>query len=386
MKLARLLFITLMVFYSVYSVAVSQKKPAQVSKPTTLKYDTSLYRAMQWREIGPFRGGRSIAVAGHPEQPLTYYFGATGGGVWKTTDGGVTWVNISDGFFKSSSVGAIAVAESDPNVIYVGMGEACLRNNISIGDGVYKSEDAGKTWKHLGLAETKVISKIRVHPKDANIVFVAALGNPFAPSPERGVYKSTDGGKTWKKVLYKDEKTGAVDLVIDPTNPRVIYASMWEVYRNFWTLSSGGPGSGLWKSTDGGETWVEISNNPGFPKGIKGRIGIAVSPAKPDLVWALVEAENGGLFKSEDGGATWRKVNDDKRLWQRPFYYMHVFADPKNPDVVYVLNVQFLKSIDGGRTFNVVRTPHSDHHDLWINPNNSSFVVLILGSFLISNH
>ncbi|CUS99287.1 VPS10 domain-containing protein [Candidatus Kryptonium thompsonii] len=375
MKLARLLFITLMIFYSVYSVAVSQKKPAQVSKPTTLKYDTSLYRAMQWREIGPFRGGRSIAVAGHPEQPLTYYFGATGGGVWKTTDGGVTWVNISDGFFKSSSVGAIAVAESDPNVIYVGMGEACLRNNISIGDGVYKSEDAGKTWKHLGLAETKVISKIRVHPKDANIVFVAALGNPFAPSPERGVYKSTDGGKTWKKVLYKDEKTGAVDLVIDPTNPRVIYASMWEVYRNFWTLSSGGPGSGLWKSTDGGETWVEISNNPGFPKGIKGRIGIAVSPAKPDLVWALVEAENGGLFKSEDGGATWRKINDDKRLWQRPFYYMHVFADPKNPDVVYVLNVQFLKSIDGGRTFNVVRTPHSDHHDLWINPNNPDIMI-----------
>ncbi len=354
------------------SFAQRRAEPAKVS---TLKYDTSLYRAMQWREIGPFRGGRSIAVAGHPEQPLTYYFGATGGGVWKTEDGGVTWVNVSDGFFKSSSVGAIAVAESDPNVIYVGMGEACLRNNISIGDGVYKSEDAGKTWRNIGLSETKVISKIRVHPKDANIVYVAALGNPFAPSQERGVYKSTDGGKTWKKVLYKDDKTGAVDLSIDPTNPRIIYASMWEVYRNFWTLSSGGPGSGLWKSTDGGETWFEISNNPGFPKGIKGRIGVSASPAKLGLVWALVEAENGGLFKSEDGGATWRKVNDDKRLWQRPFYYMHVFADPKNPDVVYVLNVQFLKSIDGGRTFNVIQTPHSDHHDLWINPNNPEVMI-----------
>ncbi|MCX7762384.1 MAG: glycosyl hydrolase [Candidatus Kryptonium sp.] len=374
MRFVKLLFIVLISLISISSV-FPQRKTAPAVKPTVLKYDTSLYRAMQWREIGPFRGGRSIAVAGHPDQPLTYYFGATGGGVWKTTDGGVTWVNISDGFFKSSSVGAIAVAESDPNVIYVGMGESCLRNTIIIGDGVYKSEDAGKTWKNIGLAETKVISKIRIHPKDANIALVAALGNPFAPSPDRGVYKSTDGGKTWRKVLYKDEKTGAVDLVIDPTNPRVIYASLWEVYRNFWSLSSGGPGSGLWKSTDGGETWFEISNNPGFPRGIKGRIGIAVSAAKPGLVWALVEAENGGLFKSEDGGATWRKVNDDKRLWQRPFYYMHVFADPKNPDVVYVLNVQFLKSVDGGRTFTVIQTPHVDHHDLWINPKDPNIMI-----------
>ena len=377
MKAKSLLFYLLVL--ALFIVAVhpiySQRKAQPVQGQAILKYDTSLYRALQWREIGPFRGGRSIAVAGHPAQPLTYYFGATGGGVWKTEDGGFTWVNISDGFFKTSSVGAIAVAESDPNVIYVGMGEACLRNNISIGDGVYKSEDAGKTWRNVGLAETKVISKIRVHPKDADIVYVAALGNPFSPSKERGVYKSTDGGKTWKKVLYKDEKTGAVDISIDPTNPRIIYAAMWEVYRNFWTLSSGGPGSGLWKSTDGGETWFEISNNPGFPRGIKGKIGIAVSPAKPGLIWALVEAENGGLYKSEDGGATWRKVNDDKRLWERPFYYMHVFADPKNPDVVYVLNVQFLKSIDGGRTFNTIRTPHSDHHDLWINPENPKIMI-----------
>jgi len=374
MRVKNLLFLFGFILLFSFVSSFAQKKTEPV-KAQPFKYDTSLYRAMQWREIGPFRGGRSIAVAGHPEQPLTYYFGATGGGVWKTEDGGATWVNVSDGFLKSSSVGAIAVAESDPNVIYIGMGESCLRNNIIIGDGVYKSEDAGKTWKHLGLAETKVISKIRIHPKDENIVYVAALGNPFAPSPERGVYKSTDGGKTWRKVLYKDEKTGAVDLSIDPTNPRVIYASMWEVYRNFWTLSSGGPGSGLWKSTDGGETWFEISNNPGFPKGIKGKIGVSASPAKPGLVWALVEAENGGLFKSEDGGATWRKVNDDKRLWERPFYYMHVFSDPKNPDVVYVLNVQFLKSIDGGRTFTTVRTPHSDHHDLWINPKDPNIMI-----------
>jgi photosystem II stability/assembly factor-like uncharacterized protein len=338
------------------------------SKPAP-KYDPSLFKALQWREIGPFRGGRSVAVAGHPDQPLTYYFGGTGGGVWKTEDGGQTWVNISDGFFKTGSVGAIAVAASDPNVIYVGMGEACIRGNVSPGDGVYKSEDAGKTWKHVGLAETQTIGEIRVHPKDANLVYVAALGHTFGPSSERGVFRSKDGGKTWEKVLSKDDKTGAIDLSLDPNNPRVIYAALWEAYRNPWSMNSGGPGSGLHKSTDGGDTWTDLSNNPGIPRGVKGKIGVAVSPVNPDRVWASIEAEEGGIFRSDDGGKTWRRTSDSRNLRQRAWYYSHIYADPKALDTVYVLNVQFSKSVDGGRTFTTIQAPHGDHHDLWIDPN-----------------
>jgi len=337
---------------------------------STLKYDTTLYNKMQWREIGPFRGGRSIAVAGHPQQPYVFYFGgAGGGGVWKTDDGGMTWSNVSDGYFKNGSVGAIAVAESDPNVVYVGMGEACIRGNVSPGDGVYKSEDAGKTWRHVGLAETQTIGRVRVHPGNPDVVYVAAPGHLFGRNPERGVFRSRDGGKTWQKILYVDDKTGAVDLILDPLNPRIIYATLWEASRTPWSMSSGGPSSGLRKSTDGGETWIDLSSNRGMPKGIKGRIGVAVSQAKADLVWAMVEAERGGLYRSDDGGKTWRRTSDDARGRQRPWYYTHVYADPKNPDVVYVLNVQFLKSIDGGRTFSTVRVPHGDNHDLWIDPN-----------------
>ncbi|MEK6754943.1 MAG: glycosyl hydrolase [Bacteroidota bacterium] len=334
-------------------------------------YDTTLYSKMQWREIGPFRGGRSVAVAGHPTQPYTFFFGgAGGGGVWKTEDGGNTWTNVSDGYFKNGSVGAIAVAESDPNVVYVGMGEACIRGNVAPGDGVYKSEDGGKTWKHVGLAETQTIGRVRVHPTNTDLVYVAALGHVFGKNPERGVFRSKDGGKTWQKVLYKDDKTGAVDLILDPLNPRIIYAAMWEASRNPWSMSSGGPNSGLWKSTDGGDTWTDLSSNRGMPKGLKGRIGVAASGAKVDRVWAMIEAEQGGLYRSDDGGKTWRRASDDARARQRPWYYTHVYADPKNADVVYVLNVQFLKSIDGGRTFSTVSVPHGDNHDLWIDPNN----------------
>lgn len=350
-------------------LSLSSPEPAPARQKSSMKYDTTLYRALQWREIGPFRGGRSIAVAGHKDQPWTYYFGATGGGIWKTEDGGVTWLNVSDGFLKVGIIGALAVAESDPNVIYAGTGEACIRGNTMPGEGMYKSMDAGKTWKFIGLGEAQTISEIIVHPKNADLVYVAAFGHVFGSNPERGVYRSTDGGATWKKVLYKDTKTGSVDIVFDPLNPRILYAALWEAYRTSWSMSSGGPGSGIWKSTDGGDTWTDISRNSGLPKGPLGRIGLAASAAQADLVWALVEAENGGLYRSNDGGATWRRANDDRRMRQRAWYYTHVYADPKNAETVYVLNVQFLKSVDGGRTLTNVSVQHGDNHDLWIDPN-----------------
>jgi len=333
-------------------------------------YDTTYYGKMRWREIGPFRGGRSVAVAGHKDQPLTYYFGATGGGVWKSEDGGNTWLNVSDKFFKLGIVGALAVAESDPNVVYAGTGESCIRGNAMPGEGVYKSEDAGKTWKFAGLKDAQTISKIRVHPKDENLVYAAALGHVFGPNQERGVYRSRDGGKTWQKILYKNDSTGTVDLVLDPTNPRILYAAMWQAYRNPWSMSSGGVGSGMWKSADGGDTWEELTKNDGFPRGIIGKIGIAVSAAKADRVWASIEAEDGGLFRSDDGGKNWTKMTDDRRIRQRAWYYSHVYADPMNPELVYILNVNFHKSMDGGKSLGNVRVPHGDNHDLWIDPNN----------------
>ncbi|MBI3004784.1 MAG: glycosyl hydrolase [Ignavibacteriales bacterium] len=336
-----------------------------------MKYDTSLYRAMQWREIGPFRGGRSIAVAGHKDLQYTYYFGATGGGIWKTEDGGNIWVNVSDGFLKVGIVGALAVAESDPNVIYAGTGEACIRGNTMPGEGMYKSTDAGKTWKFSGLGEAQTISEIAVHPKDADLVYAAAFGHVFGSNPERGVYRSKDGGKTWQKIHFVNDKTGSVDIVLDPMNPRVVYASMWEAFRNPWSMSSGGPGSGLWKSTDGGDTWTDVSRNQGMPKTVLGKICVAASGAQRDLVWAMVEAEpDGGLYRSNDGGKTWRRVNDDRRLRQRSWYYSHVYADPKSSETVYILNTAFFRSNDGGRSLTRIFTPHGDSHDLWIDPNN----------------
>jgi photosystem II stability/assembly factor-like uncharacterized protein len=331
-------------------------------------YDASVFGALQWRSIGPQRGGRSITSASSVARPNEYYFGAVGGGLWKTTDGGTTWRPVTDGQLQSSSVGAVAVAESNPDVVYLGMGETELRGNIMQGDGVYKSIDAGKTWKHIGLGDTQAISRIRVDPSNADVVYVSALGHPYAPNAERGVFRSRDGGKTWQKILYKSDKAGAVDLCIDPHNSKVLFAALWDVYRTSWTLSSGGPLSGLYKSTDGGDTWTEITRRPGLPNGIIGKIGVAVS-SESSRIYAMVEAEDGGLFRSEDGGATWARISEDRKLRQRAFYYSRIYADPKERDIVYVLNTSFFKSTDGGKTFKAIRTPHGDNHDLWIAAN-----------------
>lgn len=329
-------------------------------------YDPDLFSKMKWRNIGPSRGGRSVAVAGVPGDPLTYYMGGTGGGVWKTTDAGLTWHAISDKFFKTGSVGAIAVAPSDHNVLYVGMGEACVRGNFSHGDGVYKSVDAGKTWEHVGLDDTRQIGAVVVHPRDADIVYVAALGHVFGTNEQRGVFRSTDGGKTWKRVLFVDEQTGCVDLSLDVTNPRVLYAGMWQVNRTPYALNSGGEGSGLYKTSDGGDNWTELTK--GIPEGIKGRIGVAVSPVKPERVWALIEAKEGGVFRSDDAGESFKRINEDRRWRQRAWYYTHIYADTQSADTVYVLNTALAKSTDGGKTYSTIRVPHGDNHDLWIAP------------------
>jgi photosystem II stability/assembly factor-like uncharacterized protein len=353
-------------FVSLFLI-VASSLPAQPPARTGLAKDLA---GVRFREIGPFRGGRAIAVAGSAAQPSTYYFGSTGGGVFKTTDGGANWRPVSDGQFATGSVGAIAVAESDPNVVYVGMGEACIRGNASHGDGVYKSTDGGRTWKNMGLADTHHIGAIRVHPKNPDVVYVAALGHQFGPNEQRGVFRSTDGGKTWKQVLTRGPKAGAVDLSMDPTNPNVLYAGFWEVYRTPYSLESGGPGSGIWKSTDGGDNWTDLSKNPGLPKTVLGRIGVTVSPANSDRVWAIVEAEEGGVFRSDNGGRNWTRVNSDRNLRQRAWYYTHILADPKNADTVYVLNTGFYKSQDGGRTYTSFATPHGDNHGIWIAPDN----------------
>ena len=333
------------------------------------------YAKLRWRNIGPHRGGRVSAVAGDPSRPLVFYFGGCAGGVWKTEDAGITWQNVSDGFFKGSSVGDLAVSASDPNVVYAAMGEAHIRGNVVSGDGVYRSTDAGRTWTHLGLEDTRHIGRIRVHPANPDLVYVAALGHAFGPNPERGVYRSSNGGRTWEKVLYRSEDAGAIDLAMDVTNPRILYAAFWEARRGPHFLTSGGPGGGLFKSSDGGDTWTEITDNPGLPKGVKGKIGLAVSPAKPSRVWALVEAEDGGLYRSEDYGETWRLLSDDPEIRARPFYYTHVFGDPQDADTVYVLALRMLRSTDGGATFTQIPTPHGDNHDLWIDPRDPSRMV-----------
>jgi photosystem II stability/assembly factor-like uncharacterized protein len=331
---------------------------------------------LEWRCIGPFRGGRVVAVAGDYADPNTFYFGACAGGVWKTTDAGTYWENVSDGFFKTSAVGALAVAPSDSNVIYAGMGETTIRIDVSHGDGVYRSTDAGRTWAHVGLADTRHIGKIRIDPHNPEIVYVAALGHAFGPNDERGVFKSTDGGANWRKVLFKSDKAGAVDLTLDETNPRILYAAIWEAYRSFWQISSGGPDSGLWQSTDGGETWADIGDRPGLPAGVKGKIGVAASPAQPGRVWALIEHQpEGGLYRSDDYGAHWEKVCDNQNLLSRAWYYTHITADPQDPDTVYINNLSLWKSTDGGKTFNEIATPHGDNHDLWIDPRNSRRMV-----------
>ena len=339
-------------------------------------YPEDLYSSLEYRLIGPFRGGRSAAVTGVPGEPNLFYFGATGGGVWKTTDGGRTWDNISDGYF-GGSVGAVEVAQSDPNVIYVGGGEVTVRGNVSSGYGVWKTEDGGKTWQKAGLEKSRHVPRIRVHPTDYNTVYAAVLGDIYKPTKERGVYKSTDGGKSWKQILYVNDQAGAVDLTFDPNNPRILYASTWRVQRTPYSLSSGGDGSALWKSTDSGETWTEISKNEGFPKDTLGIIGVAVSPKNSDRVWAIVEnKEKGGLYRSEDGGKKWTLINEERKIRQRAWYYTRVYADTNDEDLVYVLNVQYHKSTDGGKTFSTFNAPHGDHHDLWIAPENSKRMVI----------
>ena len=341
--------------------------PASPTDQAKKPEEDPIFKGLTWRLVGPFRGGRVLAVSGVVGEPNTYYFGGVGGGVWKTTDGGLTWTPMSDKE-RFSSVGAIAVAESDPNVIYVGTGEACIRNNILQGNGMFKSTDAGKTWHFMGLEDTRHIGRLAVHPKNPDIIFVAALGHAYGRNSERGVFRSTDGGNTWQKVLYKDDQTGAIDVVFDPSNPSILYAALWQAYRTPYSMVSGGPGSGLYRSADGGTTWTQIKGN-GFPTGVLGRIGVAVS-AEPNRVYALIEADKGGLYRSDDGGEHWRLINDDHRFRQRAWYYTHVFADPKNPDVVYILNTGSYRSIDAGKTFTQLSTPHGDNHGLWIDPTN----------------
>jgi photosystem II stability/assembly factor-like uncharacterized protein len=339
-----------------------------------LGVDTSLYQATTWRNVGPWRGGRSVAVAGIPSQPLTYFAGYTGGGLWRTDNAGNTWRNISDGFFKVGSIGAIAVATSDNNVIYVGTGEHAIRGQSSTyGDGVYKSTDQGRTWKNVGLGATRQISAVRVHPQNPELVYVAAQGDRWKGTLDRGVYRSTDGGKTWALVLKGENLTsGPSDLSMDPTNPRILYAAFWDHQRQPWFVRSGGSGSGIWKSTDGGDTWTRLSG--GLPR-LMGKIGVAVSPANPDRVFAIVEAENGGLFRSDDAGKTWRLLSGDRLIQTRSWYYMKVIADPQNPEIVWVLNAPVLRSIDGGRTFASVPATHGDNHALWINPTDSRYLI-----------
>jgi photosystem II stability/assembly factor-like uncharacterized protein len=338
--------------------------------------DPALLNAYRWRSIGPDRGGRSIAVSGVKGRPREAYFGATGGGLWKTTDAGNNWTPVTDGLITSSSVGAVAVSESSPDVVYIGMGESCIRGNIMPGDGVYKSTDAGKTWANVGFKNVDAISKIRIHPTNPDIVYVAAFGLYYGPSDERGIFKTTDGGKTWKRTLFRDAKTGAVDVAIDANNPNVLYAALWEAYRIEYQMSSGGPGSGLFKSTDGGETWTEITRNAGMPQGLVGRIGLALTKADSNRVYALVENENGGLFVSDDAGSSWKLINSSRAIRQRAFYYTHVFGDPSNKDTVYMQNTGLFRSTDGGKTTaQVGQNTHGDHHDLWVDPDDANHVI-----------
>jgi photosystem II stability/assembly factor-like uncharacterized protein len=345
--------------------AAASPQPAAASpKPPV---DPVLFQGLKWRDVGPYRGGRVATVTGLRGDRNTYYFGGTGGGVWKTTDGGRSWKNVSDGFF-GGSIGAVAVSDWDPNVVYAGGGEVTVRGNVSHGDGLWRSTDAGKTWKLSGLTDGRQIVRIRIHPKNPDLVYAAVLGHVFGPNPMRGVYRSKDGGAHWDRVLYVNDRVGAFDLAMDPGNPRILYATTWNFHRTPYSLESGGPGSGIWKSTDGGDSWSELTRNPGLPAGTLGVIGITVSPSDPDNLYALVEAADGGLFRSRDAGKTWSRISEDHELRQRAWYYSHVFADPKDAEGLYVPNVQFLHSKDGGKSFSNIRVPHGDNHDLWIDP------------------
>ncbi|HET7037652.1 MAG TPA: glycosyl hydrolase, partial [Thermomicrobiaceae bacterium] len=331
--------------------------------------------SLDFRLIGPHRGGRVVAVAGHPSDPMTFYFGACAGGVWKTTDGGTYWRNVSDGYFGTAAVGALALAPSDPNVIYAGTGESAIRNNVSHGDGVYKSTDGGRSWVNVGLRDTRHIGRIAVHPENPDLVYVAAFGHAWGPNEERGVFRSRDGGSSWERVLYQSPRAGSHDISLDPRNPRILFAAIWQAQRYPYALVSGGPECGLWRSCDGGDSWQEISHNPGLPQGALGKIGVTVSPARPGRVWALVEAEDGAAFRSDDYGESWLRLSQEPLLRTRPWYYMHITADTQDPDTVYAQNYGFWKSIDGGASFQRIPTPHGDDHALWIDPRNNQRMI-----------
>ena len=376
-------FILLFAFLVSFVAADAQKKP---TPSTTLSFDQSLYSGIKWREVGPYRGGRSSTVTGVPGNPNLYYFGTVGGGVWRTKDAGQSYENITDKYF-GGTIGAVAVAESDPNVIYVGEGEQTLRNNVSSGWGVWKSTDAGTSWKHIGLSDSRHISRIRIHPKNPDVVYVAAMGNLWKPNEMRGIYRSVDGGTTWKKVLYINETAMAGDLAMDPNNPRILYAATWNMKRNGYRMDSGGPDSKLWKSTDGGETWENLSDKPGMPKGINGIIGVTVSPVNSNRIWTIIEnTEAPGVYRSDDAGKTWARINQDRALLQRAWYYCRIYADTQNDDKVWVMNVSYGVSKDGGKTFELKNAPHGDHHDLWIDPaNNQRMAIADDGGAQISN-
>lgn len=368
------IFISNVRFFTVAFVIIMS--PFYLSAQKTVSPpDSKLYSSLEWRHLGPFRGGRSCAVTGVPGKPNLFYFGATGGGVWKTTNGGRTWENISDGYF-GGSIGSITVSPSDHNVLYVGGGEKTVRGNVSYGSGLWKSEDAGKTWTSCGLLHSRHITRVRVHPTNPDIVYAAVLGDLFKDSQERGVFKSIDGGKTWKKTLFANASAGAVDLCIDPTNHRILYAATWNVRRTPYSLSSGGDGSALWKSTDSGETWTNITANEGLPAGTWGIAGVAVAHNNNQIVYAIIENENGGVYRSDDGGKTWKKQNDDRSLRQRAWYYSRIYTDTKDDHTLYVLNVDYHKSVDGGKTFKGFEAPHGDHHDLWVAPENPDRMII----------
>ena len=375
------LFVAILFCMGIHSMDAQRKKKT-LPQPS---YDESLFSSIQWRLVGPFRGGRAGTVCGVVGNPNLYYMGTAGGGVWKSEDAGSSWECISDGFY-GGSIGAIAVSESDPNIIYVGEGEQTLRGNVSSGNGLWKSMDAGKTWEFIGLKDSEHIARIRIHPTNPDIVYVAAIGNLWIPNETRGVYRSTDGGKQWEKVLYVSEKAGAGDLIMDPNNPRILYASTWEMKRNGYRMDSGGPDSRMFKSTDAGTTWKDISEAeglPGFPWGI---VGIAVSPQNSNRIWAIIEASDGGVYRSDDGGVSWKRINQNRALRQRAWYYSRIYADTQNQDIVYVMNVSYGVSRDGGKTFELKNAPHGDHHDLWIDPeNNQRMVIADDGGAQISN-
>ncbi|MDC1516285.1 glycosyl hydrolase [Cyclobacteriaceae bacterium] len=375
MKTLKTLILCALAFILVFPESLAQKRKKTNQSDPTLSFSNNLYDGLEWRSIGPFRGGRSSAVTGVSGQPNLFYFGATGGGVWKTNDAGNSWENLSDGYF-GGSVGAVAVSTWDPNVIYVGGGEVTVRGNVSSGYGMWKSVDGGETWENKGLPDSYHVVRIKIHPKNPDLVYAAVMGNLYKPTTTRGIYRSKDGGDHWEKVLFANENAGAVELVMDPNNPRVLYASTWRIKRTPYSLESGGLGSALWKSTDGGDHWANISNHEGLPKGTWGISGVTVSPVNSDRLWVLVENKNGGVFRSDDAGLTWIKTNSERKLRQRAWYYTKIFADTQDGDRVYVMNVRYHRSKDGGKTFETYNAPHGDHHDLWIAPEDNQRLII----------